>query len=344
MTSLLSRVLPSGAADLAIDLGTANTIVAERGSGMIFNQPSICCFSGTGDGASLVAAGAEAHAMIGRIVRPLRIARPLRNGVLSDMAAGRELLRHAVRQSGGAWRARKARALIGVPADSTQAEQRALLTAAEDAGLSHVRLLPEPLMAAIGSGLDIDAARGRMVIDCGAGTTEVVVISLGSICLAGTVRIGGDTLDEALLDHLQLRHRFQIGVATAERLKLELTELLDTGGDHERMISMKGHNSAAGRPETLSLPASELIRVYEKHLRNIVDIVRAALLRTPPELSQDIHDDGILLTGGASMAGLLGQRIGEATGLATHIAGTPLDCVALGLQQVLENGELRAAA
>ena len=344
MGTLLSSRFPSGRADLAIDLGTANTIVVERGAGVIFNQPSVCCFAEAGAGARLLAAGSDAHAMIGRVARPLRIARPLRNGVLSDMEAGRELLRHAVRRSGGAWRASRARALIGVPEDATQAEQRALLTAAEDAGLSHVRLLPEPLMAAIGAGLDIDAPRGRMVIDCGAGTTEVVVISLGSICLSATVRIGGDTLDEALLDHLHLRHRFQIGVATAERLKLELAELLDSGGTRDRMIEMKGHNPAVGRPETLSLPAAELIRVYEKHLQNVVDIVRTALHRTPPELSQDIHDDGILLTGGASMAGLLSQRIAEATGVDTRVAATPLDCVALGLQLVLENGGLRSAA
>jgi len=339
MTRLLSRAFPSGGADLAVDLGTANTIVAEHGSGIVFNQPSICCFAGPGDGARLLAAGDEAHAMIGRVAKPLRIARPLRNGVLSDMAAGRELLRHAIRHSAGAWRVRRARALIGVPADATQAEQRALLTAAEDAGVRHVRLLPEPLMAAIGAGLDIAAARGRLVIDCGAGTTEVVVISLGSICLSNTVRIGGDTLDEALLDHLHLRHRFQIGVSTAERLKLELTELLDSGGARDRMIRMKGHNPAAGRPETLSLPASELIGVYEKHLQNIVDVIRTALHRTPPELSQDIYEDGILLTGGASMAGLLSQRIGEATGLATRVTARPLDNVALGLQRLLETGQ-----
>jgi rod shape-determining protein MreB and related proteins len=344
MTSFLSARFSSGSADLAIDLGTANTIVVERGSGVIFNQPSVCCFADAGAGARLFAAGADAHAMIGRVARPLRIARPLRNGVLSDMAAGRELLRHAVRRTGGAWRARRARALIGVPADATQAEQRALLTAAEDAGLGQVRLLPEPLMAAIGAGLDVDVPRGRMVIDCGAGTTEVVVISMGSICLSATVRIGGDTLDEALLDHLHLRHRFQIGVATAERLKLELAELLDAGDATDRVLHMKGQNPAVGRPETLSLPAAELVRVYERHLQNVVDIVRSALHRTPPELSQDIHDDGILLTGGASMAGLLSQRIGEATGLATRIAAAPLDCVALGLSRTLEDGQARAAA
>ena len=344
MTSFLSRLLPSGGADLAIDLGTANTIVVERGSGVIFNQPSVCCFAGTGERARLFAAGMDAHAMIGRVPRPLRIARPLRSGVLSDMAAGRELLRHAVRRTGGTWRARKARALIGVPADATQAERRALLTAAEDAGLSDVRLLPEPLMAAIGANLDIDQPRGRMVVDCGAGTTEVVVISLGSICLSRTVRIGGDTLDEALLDYLHLRHRFQIGLPTAERLKLQLAETLASGEPGQSTIEIRGHNLALGRPETLSFPAEELVGVYEKHLQNVVDIVRAALHRTPPELSQDIYEDGILLTGGASMTGLLSRRIAEATGLTTRMTEAPLDCVALGLQRVLENGQLRLAS
>jgi rod shape-determining protein MreB len=198
-------------------------------------------------------------------------------------------------------------------------------------------------MAAVGAGLDVDVPRGRMVVDCGGGTTEVVVISLGSICISNTVRIGGESLDEALLDHLCLKYRFQIGMSTAERLKLELAEALGSDGGRQRTISMKGYNLASSRPESLSLSADELAKVYERHLQAIVNIVRLALQRTPPELLQDIFDDGLILTGGAAMAGLLKQRVAEATGLAVRMADAPLDCVALGLEQMLEGGERRTS-
>jgi len=329
--------------DIAIDFGTANTLVVERGAGVIFNQPSVCCFEASVS-SKLFAAGSEARAMIGRVSGPLRIARPLRNGVLSDMMAARELIRFATRRAGGLWRARKARALVGVPNDATQAERRALTTAVHDAGLGHVQLLSEPLMAAIGAGLDVDAPRGRMVVDCGAGTTEAVVISLGGICLSRTVRIGGDTLDETLLDHLLLRHRFQIGRPAAEQLKLELAGLVESAGADDREVQIKGLSLAAGRPQSLSLPASELLHVLERHLQAIVAIVSATLEHTPPELSQDILEDGILLTGGGAMTGLLSRRISEATGLEARIAAAPLECVALGLARAIEEGQLRASA
>jgi rod shape-determining protein MreB len=199
-------------------------------------------------------------------------------------------------------------------------------------------------MAAIGAGLEVDAPRGRMVVDCGAGTTEVAVISLGAICLSSTVRIGGDTLDEALLDHLLLRHRFQIGRPAAEQLKFELAGLDGTAEARHLDVQIKGLNLAAGRPESLSLAAGELLQVCERHLQAIVAIISTALERTPPELSRDILDDGILLTGGGALTRLLSQRITEATGLQARIAGAPLDCVALGLARALEEGQLRAAA
>ena len=344
MDNLFSLQCNRSRADVAIDLGTANTIVVDRGSGVVFNEPSICCFTDSGAAGELVAAGSEAHAMIGRVAGPMRITRPLRNGVLSDMAAARELIRYAARKTAEPWRLRKARALIGIPDDATKAERRALLTAAQDAGLGHVQLLSEPLLAAVGAGLDVDAPRGQMVVDCGAGTTEVAVISLGSICVSNSVRIGGETLDEALLDYLCLKHRFQIGASTAERLKLDLAQALGSAGDGNQTITIKGNNLASSRPESLSLPTDELANVYEKHLQGIADVVRSALQRTPPELLQDIFDDGLLLTGGAAMAGLLKQRVAEATGLAVRLADAPLDCVALGLEHLLEDLEFRFAA
>lgn len=317
-------------ADLAIDFGTANTLIFERGSGIVFNEPSTCCFKGSDSNPTLVAAGVEAHRMMERVSSPHRIARPLQRGVMSDIDAGREMLRYAIRKSLGARGARRANAIIGVPADANEAERRALLTAANDAGLANARLFQEPLMGAIGAGLDIERPRGRMLLDCGAGTTEVVIISLGAICVSKSERIGGDTFNTVLADHLQAKHDFLIGTITAERIKLEIAGL-STASVSGAQISIAGQDLATGMPRLLTLPASELTALLAKHVMPIVAAVRAALEQTPPELSHDILEDGITLTGGAAMPALLSEAITLATGLSTRIAERPLDCVALGL-------------
>ena len=322
MKNQLSSISKAFRADLAIDLGTANTLVIKPDAGVIFNEATVCCFTGTGSKQRLVAAGAEANGMVGRVTRDLRIAKPLRGGVLSDMDAGRELIKYAIRHSRTGWMARRPNAFIGIPADATEAEQRALTTAAHDAGIAKVELIAEPLLAAIGAGLDVDAARGRMLIDCGAGTTEVVVLSLGAICLSKSTRIGGDTLDGALMDHLHLRHRFQIGLIAAEALKMKVTGWLDRGQIDET-VEIRGQNLATGLPQTLELACDELLIVYERHLQAIIDTVRSALHATPPELSRDILEDGVTLTGGASMVNLLGHRITEATGLSVSCRARP---------------------
>ena len=331
----------SNRADIAIDLGTANTLVVERASGVVFDEPSMCCFRGFGPDAGLVAAGAEAQAYVGRVSKPLRMVRPMRNGVLSDMTAARELLKFATRRVSSSWSLRRARVVIGVPADATQAERSALGAAAVDAGLPEPELLPEPFLAAIGAGLDVDAPRGVMVVDCGAGTTDVAVVSLGAICVAHSVRGGGEALDRALIDHLHLRRRFQIGPATAERLKLELSFLLEGGGE-DRLVEVRGLDAASGIPKTIALPARELLAVWHRYSDPVLAAIRAALSETPPELSQDILEDGIILAGGAAMTGLLARRIGEQAGVATRVTDDPLRSVAAGLSRVLE-GAARAS-
>lgn len=322
-------------ADIAIDLGTANTLVVERGSGVVFDEPSVCCFKAGGAAPELVAAGTEAHRYVGRVAKPLRIVRPLLNGVLSDMAAARELLKFATRAHRRSWRLTRLRALIGVPADATAAERNALLTAAVDAGLSHPELLEEPLLSAIGIGLAVDEPRGRMIVDCGAGTTEVAVISLGRICLSRSVRGGGEALDRALIDHFHLKHRFQIGTSTAERLKLELSSALGRGDSAQR-LEVRGLDSANGLPKTVTVRAGELSPVWDRSTDAVLAAIRAALGETPPELSHDILEDGISLAGGAAMTGLLARRITECTGISAHVAELPLRSVASGLARLLE--------
>ncbi len=330
-----SRKRLSGA-DIAIDLGTANTLVVERGAGVVFDEPSICCFRAYDAVPEFVAAGAEAQRLVGRVSKPLKIVRPLRNGVLSDMESARELLKFATRGQRRGWRLRQPRALIGIPADATDAERRALMTAAMDAGLSEPLLIAEPLLAAIGIGLDIDEPRGRMIVDCGAGTTEVAVISLGRICVSHSVRGGGDALDRALIDHLHLKHRFEIGTSTAERLKLELVGLLE-GRESDRWLEVRGLDTAKGVPRTIGVPASELAGIWEKYADGVVTAVHATLEETQPELCRDVLEDGITITGGAGMTSLLAVRIAESTQISAQVTESPLRSVASGLEELLED-------
>jgi rod shape-determining protein MreB and related proteins len=323
------------APELGIDLGTANTLVVAGGTGIVFDQPSVCCFQGYDAVPRFIAAGTEAHKQVGKVSKPLKIVHPLRNGVLSDMSAARELLSFVHRTVAGGIRFRRIRAAIGVPADATQAEKHALSTAAMDAGFAEPQLLAEPILAAIGLGLDIDEPRARMIVDCGAGTTEVAVIALGGICVSHSVRGGGEALDQALAEHLHFRHRFHIGAASAEAVKLNLSSAL-SGGDPLAEIEVRGLDAASGLPRLLCLPASELLNVWDKHAEQIVRAVKATLYETPPELSHDILEDGIIVTGGAALTALLSDRISAATGIYTKIADAPLHTVAKGLQRTLE--------
>lgn len=318
------RMIP----DLAIDFGTANTRVIVPGRGIVFDEPSICCFSADDVRPRLIAAGNDARPMLDRTGRMGRIARPLARGVLDDIGAGREMLRYAIERSKVARRMRSLRAVIGIPADATQAETNALLTTARDAGLGHVELMAEPLAAAIGTGLPVADSCGSMIIECGAGTTEVVVLSMGAICLRRSVRLGGLALDDAIADHLHLRHKLLIGAATAEQVKLDIVA---SASDQGGMIAIKGRSIVAGGPAIIEIARHELIMIVERHAMNIVDVVRDALSQTPPELSRDIHDNGIMLTGGCAAIGLIEQAIRDGTGLNTHVAENPLLCVAKGL-------------
>lgn len=331
------------ATTIGIDLGTANTLVVAPGAGVLFDQPSVCCFQAYDAVPKFIAAGSEASSYVGKVAKPLKIIRPLRNGVLSDMTAARELL-HFVRKTVNAGhRFGRVRPHIGIPADATQNERRALTTAAMDAGFGEPELIPEPLLAAIGLGLPVQEAAGRMIVDCGAGTTEVAVISLGSICVSKSVRGGGEALDQALIDHLHSRHRFQVGVAAAENLKLQISGLL-AAGQSDALVEVRGLDTTSGLPRVMSLPASELLPVWLKHVEQIVQIVRDALSETDPEMSQDILESGILLTGGGALSALLAERIESGTGVPTRVVDAPRRCVALGLQRLIEERQGSGAA
>lgn len=322
-------------AEVAIDFGTANTRIFLRGSGIVFEEPSLCCFSDETGRPKLMAAGSEVSRMVDRTSGSLYIVRPLVRGVLNDIDAGRELLRHALRIGIGRRHMRSPRAVLGVPADATDAEQKALITTAQDAGVRVVQLVPEPLAAAFGADVPMDGAKGSMLIECGAGTTEVVVLSLGALCLKRSVRVGGQALNQAIADHVHSKHKFRIGAETAERVKLEVAEWLADGHSHPKDLQLKGYSFLSGGPGTLAVSAHEIIGVVDRHAATVVDVVRAVLNETPPELSRDIHDHGILLTGGSASISILQHAIARATGLTTRVAPDPLRCVTQGLGRMV---------
>ncbi|MEO9133046.1 MAG: rod shape-determining protein [Sphingomonas sp.] len=328
MQTAIETFSRGASADLAIDFGTSNTRVFVPGEGIVFDEPSLCCFSSGGSRPALVAVGAKARDMLDRTSGALRISRPLRRGVLDDMEAGRELLLHAIRSAVTRRRLRSLRAVIGIPADATQAESKALLSTAADAGLRGVRLVAEPLAAAIGAGLPVTDPQGSMLVECGAGTSEVVILSLGAVCVHRSVRVGGLALDTAIADHLHYRHKFLIGAGTAERVKLEIVDRRD---DLTGSIEIKGRKLVTGGPGVIAVPALELAGIVERHATHLVDVIRDALIGTPPELSRDIHDKGIMLTGGGATVALLGAAIARATGLQINVAEQPLHCVVQGL-------------
>lgn len=334
----MAFLFPWRRADVAIDFGTANLRVIRLQDGIVFDEPSLCCFTRGGVTQDLVAAGSEARPMVDRTPANLQIRRPLRRGVLQDLDTAREMLRYALDRMPDGRRTRVGRGVFGVPADATAAERSALLTAAQDAGFRSTQLVAEPFAAAIGAGLPVHEAVGTMIVECGAGTTEVAVLSLGDICLTRSVRRGGAALDRAIADHLHFRHKFLIGDATAEAVKQDYVRhrsMAGADGPAPETIELKGRSLGSGMPTTLAIALAELDQVVAKHVAQIVEVVRHVLLATPPELSHDIHERGIILTGGSALTPLLQSMLTQATGLSVHPAPDPALCVANGLHRML---------
>lgn len=318
---------------LALDVGTANIRVISAAEGVLLDEPAICCFDQSHSPSKLVAAGAEAQPMVDRTTKGLKIHRPLYRGVLQDLDAARALLGYARKRGLRGGRSSAKPTLIGIPADATEVERRALLTAAREAGFGPVRLVSEPMAAAIGAGLPISEAHGSMLVECGAGTTEVVVISLGGVAVRHTVRVGGDALDQMICDHVHLEHRLAIGAQTAHRVKIELSNLAYR--DPDATISLSGRHLETGLPKVLTLPAADFEPVTRKHARVIVEAVKACFAMTPPELSRDICEFGVTLTGGGANLPWLQSMISDVSGLDVIVADQADQCVARGLQGML---------
>ncbi len=324
--------------DLAIDLGTANTLIYARGQGIVLNEPSVVAVRqdrmGTGP-RSVAAVGSEAKQMLGRTPGNITTIRPLKDGVIADFTYTEEMLKHFIRKVHKSRFLRPSpRVVVCVPCGSTQVEQRAIKESALEAGAREVSLIEEPMAAAIGAGMPVTEARGSMVVDIGGGTTEVAVIALNGIVYAQSVRIGGDRFDESIIAYVRRHHGMLIGDATAERIKLEIgcayqQELV-------REIEVSGRHLAEGVPKMIKIDSNAVLEALSEPLGGIVAAIRAALEQTPPELCSDVAERGIVLTGGGALLKDLDRLLSEKTGLHVQVADDPLTCVARGGGRALE--------
>ena len=323
--------------DLAIDLGTANTLIYVRGRGIVLNEPSVVAIrqDRAGGAKSVVAVGEEAKLMLGRTPQNITAIRPLKDGVIADFTVTEKMLQFFIHKVHASRLVRPSpRVLICVPCGSTQVERRAIKESAAGAGAREVYLIEEPMAAAIGAGLPVDEPRGSMVIDIGGGTSEVAVISLNGVVYSNSVRIGGDTFDESIINYVRRNYGTLIGESTAERIKHAIGSAFP--GNEVLEIEVRGRNLAEGIPRSFTLNSNEILESLQEPLAGIVGAVKSALELTPPELGSDVAERGIVLTGGGALLRDFDRLIEEETGLPVVVADDPLTCVARGGGKALE--------
>jgi rod shape-determining protein MreB len=315
--------------DLSIDLGTANTLIYVRDKGIVLNEPSVVAIRIHNGQKTIEAVGMEAKRMLGRTPGNITAIRPLKDGVIADFLVTEKMLQHFIAKVHESKFIRPSpRVLVCVPCMSTQVERRAIRESALSAGARDVRLIEEPMAAAIGAGLSVDEATGCMVVDVGGGTTEVAIISLNGVVYRDSVRVGGDRFDEAIVSYVRRRYGSLIGDATAERIKIEVGCAF--AGSELREIDVRGRNLAEGVPRSFTLNSDEILGALQDPLSLIVQAVKSALEQSPPELAADIAESGIVLTGGGALLRDLDRLISEETGLPVIVADDPLTCVARG--------------
>jgi rod shape-determining protein MreB len=322
--------------DLAIDLGTANTRIVVRGEGVVFDEPSLCYFQEVDGRPRYVTSGNAVLAMVDRVPRSFTVRRPLARGVLQDIEATSALLAYGLATISGKHRRSRPAAIIGIPADATKAEANALLAAADDAGLGKVELIREPFAAAIGADLPIHESRASMIVECGAGTTEIAVFSIDGQCRHRSVRHGGLGLDEAIAEYLQVQHHFQIGRSTAERLKRELSSRSASDRSSDDAVEVKGRDLRTRLPGTISLPVSKFYPVFAKHFSQFAEATRLVLSELSPDLAADLLTERVVATGGGICATFLADAIMRECGVPVIVANDASGCVARGLERILE--------
>lgn len=321
-------------ADIAIDLGTANTLVWMKGKGIVLNEPSIVAFDRNTK--KIVAIGNEAREMLGRTHRDIRTIRPMRDGVIADFEIAEGMLREFIKKIHSSWLPSR-RIVICVPSGVTEVEKRAVRDSAEHAGAKEVHLIAEPMAAAIGIGLDVEAPVGNMVVDIGGGTTEIAVIALSGIVNEESIRIAGDEMNSAIIQFFKKNHNILIGERTAEAIKCEVGSVMPM--KEEVTIQVKGRDLVNGIPKTTEASSVEIREALSECVQAIVNGVKMTLERTPPELASDILDRGIMLSGGGALLKGLDERLRLETNLPVHVAEDPLTAVARGTGKVMENLE-----
>lgn len=320
------------APDLAIDLGTANTLIALKGKGVVLNEPSIVAFDRNTK--KIVAIGNEAREMLGRTHQEILTIRPMRDGVIADFEIAEGMLREFIKKINVGWLPSR-RIVISVPSGVTEVEKRAVRDSAEHAGAREVHLISEPMSAAIGIGLDVDAPVGNMIVDIGGGTTEIAVIALSGTVTVESVRIAGDEMNDSIIQFFKKNHNLLIGERTAEMIKCEVGSAMPL--KEEITIEVKGRDLINGIPKTTETTSVEIREALNEPVHQIVDAVKLTLERTPPELASDILDRGIMLSGGGALLKNLDERLRLETSLPVHVAEDPLTAVVRGAQKVLEN-------
>ncbi len=324
--------------DLAIDLGTANTLIYARGKGIVLDEPSVVAIrteGGPNSKRTIQAVGRTAKQMLGKTPGNITAIRPMKDGVIADFVVTEQMIKQFIKKVyDSRLLSPSPRIIVCVPCGSTQVEKRAIRDAAIAAGASHVYLIEEPMAAAIGSGLPVSDATGSMVVDIGGGTTEVGIISLGGMVYAGSVRVGGDKFDDAIVNYIRRNYGMLIGDTTAENIKKEIGSAFP--GSEVREMEVKGRNLAEGIPRSFTISSNEILEALSEPLNQIVSAVKIALEQTPPELGADIADHGMVLTGGGALLRDVDRLLMEETGLPVIVAEAPLTCVARGCGLALE--------
>lgn len=326
--------------DLSIDLGTANTLIYVRGQGIILDEPSVVAIRFHNGQKTIEAVGMEAKRMLGRTPGNITAIRPLKDGVIADFEVTEKMLQHFIGKVHETRFIRPSpRVLVCVPCKSTQVERRAIRESALSAGAREVRLIEEPMAAAIGAGLDVEEAAGCMVVDIGGGTTEIAIISLNGVVYSDSLRLGGDRFDEAIVSYVRRRYGTLIGDSTAEKIKQEVGCAF--AGSEIREIDVRGRNLAEGVPRSFALNSDEILESLQDPLQSIVQAVKSALEQSPPELAADIAESGIVLTGGGALLRDIDRLIAAETGLPVMVAEDPLTCVARGGGMAMERMDRR---
>lgn len=322
--------------DLGVDLGTANTLVYIKGKGIVAREPSVVAIQANTK--QVLAVGEEAKRMIGRTPGNIIAIRPLKDGVIADFDITKSMLKHFIRKATKRRTFFQPRVVVCVPSGVTEVEKRAVEEAAIHAGARDAYLIEEPMAAAIGAGLPVQEPTGSMIVDIGGGTTEVAIISLGGIVTSKSIRVGGDELDDSIVNFIKKEYSLMIGERTAEEVKIAIGTA-DINSKEETM-EIRGRDMITGLPKTINVNSTEVYNAMKEPIFNIVDAIKSTLEKTPPELASDIMEFGIMLTGGGALLEGLDRLIIKETGIPVHIADNPLDCVAIGTGKALDSIEV----